>query len=105
MFVKVTTSYHDLEFKADMPKGVILEVTKERAEVLMNAGKAVEFNFPAPAKPKKAEETLEVKVEEVAPVEDINTVPEEQATEETSDKKESDEDKWSEPKATETVGE
>lgn len=60
MFVKTIANYHDLEFKSDMPKGVILDVTPERASVLKDAGMAVDFDFKNVIKEeKKIEKTIE----------------------------------------------
>ena len=60
MFVKTIANYHDLEFKSDMPKGVILDVTPERASVLKDAGMAVDFDFKKEIKEeKKIEKTIE----------------------------------------------
>ena len=60
MFVKTIANYHDLEFKSDMPKGVILDVTPERASVLKDAGMAVDFDFKDVIKEeKKIEKTIE----------------------------------------------
>ena len=75
MFVKTIANYHDLEFKSDMPKGVILDVTPERASVLKDAGMAVDFDFKKEIKEEKkiekpiketvVEEPKEAVVEEV----------------------------------------
>ena len=60
MFVKTIANYHDLEFKSDMPKGVILDVTPERASVLKDAGMAIDFDFKKEIKEeKKIEKTIE----------------------------------------------
>ena len=79
MFVKVTTRYKDTQFAAELPAGVILEVSDERAAALINAKVAEEFAFPAPeAKPKnkKSEETkVEIKEEDIVAVEETNDVP------------------------------
>ena len=65
MFVITIANYHDLEFKSDMPKGVILDVTPERATVLKNAGMAVDFDFKKVIKEeKKIEKTVEETVVE-----------------------------------------
>lgn len=66
MFVKTIANYHDLEFKSDMPKGVILDVTPERASVLKDAGMAVDFDFKNVIKEEKKIEktTEEVVIEE-----------------------------------------
>ena len=37
MFVKVTTRYKDTQFAAELPAGVILEVSDERAAALIKA--------------------------------------------------------------------
>lgn len=99
MFVKVTTRYRDKMLNAELPEGVILEVNDERAEVLINAKKAVKINLAevkaAQSKNKKSEEIAEdTKVEE--PVAEEATASTDAITEE---------DKWTEPKATETTGE
>lgn len=75
MFVITVANYHDLEFKSDMPKGVILDVTPERATVLKNAGMAVDFDFKKDIKEEKkiekpiketvVEEPKEAVIEEV----------------------------------------
>lgn len=75
MFVITVANYHDLEFKSDMPKGVILDVTPERATVLKNAGMAVDFDFKKVIKEEKkiekpiketvVEEPKEAVIEEV----------------------------------------
>ena len=75
MFVITIANYHDLEFKSDMPKGVILDVTPERATVLKNAGMAVDFDFKKDIKEEKkiekpiketvVEEPKEAVIEEV----------------------------------------
>lgn len=75
MFVKTIANYHDLEFKSDMPKGVILDVTPERASVLKDAGMAVDFDFKKEIKEEKkiekpiketvVEEPKEAVIEEV----------------------------------------
>jgi hypothetical protein len=95
MFVKVTTRYKDSQLLAELPVGVILEVTDERAEALIKAEVAEEFIFSAPKANKKnkseetkAEEVQEPVVEE--PVQETETPTE---------------DAWKEPEATETTGE
>ena len=75
MFVITVANYHDLEFKSDMPKGVILDVTPERASVLKDAGMAVDFDFKKDIKEEKkiekpiketvVEEPKEAVIEEV----------------------------------------
>ena len=99
MFVKVTTRYRDKMLNAELPEGVILEVSDERAEVLINAEKAVKINLTevkaTQSKNKKSEEIAEeIKVEE--PVAEEATAPTDTIIKE---------DKWTEPKATETTGE
>lgn len=97
MFVKVTTRYKDSQLVAELPEGVILEVSDERAEALIKAEVAEEFTFPAAKATKKNNKSEETKVEEPiveAPVEEEVVQPEAEA-----------EDKWVEPAATETTGE
>ena len=94
MFVKVTTRYKDSQLLAELPAGVILEVSDERATVLINAKVAEEFTFPAAKATKKNNKSEETKVEEPiveAPAEEV--------------KEPEAEDKWVEPAATETTGE
>lgn len=74
MFVKTIANYHDLEFKSDMPKGVILDVTPERASVLKDAGMAVDFDFK---KEIKEEKKIEKAVEETVAKEPKEAVVEE----------------------------
>ena len=74
MFVITVANYHDLEFKSDMPKGVILDVTPERATVLKNAGMAVDFDFK---KVFKEENKIEKTVEETVAEEPKEAVVEE----------------------------
>lgn len=96
MFVKVTTRYKDTQFAAELPAGVILEVSDERAAALIKATVAEEFNFPA-TKATKKNKSEETKVEEPiieAPVEEEVVQPEAET-----------EDKLVEPTATETTGE
>ena len=96
MFVKVTTRYRDSVLAAELPVGVILEVSDERAETLIKAEVAEEFNFPA-TKAKNKNKSEETKVEEPiveAPVEEKVEQPEAET-----------EDKWVEPTATEATGE
>lgn len=94
MFVKVTTRYKDSQLVAELPAGVILEVTDERAEALIKAEVAEVFTFSAPKanKKNKSEEIVEeVKPEEPAVKETVESteVPEEEVK----------------PEATETTGE
>ena len=94
MFVKVTTRYKDSQLVAELPEGVILEVSDERAEALIKAEVAEEFTFPAAKATKKNNKSEETKVEEPiveAPAEEV--------------KEPEAEDKWVEPTATETTGE
>lgn len=94
MFVKVTTRYKDSQLVAELPEGVILEVSDERAEALIKAEVAEEFTFPAAKAAKKNNKSEETKVEEPiveAPAEEV--------------KEPEAEDKWVEPTATETTGE
>ena len=94
MFVKVTTRYRDSVLVAELPEGVILEVSDERAEALIKAEVAEEFQFPTTKATKKNNKSEETKVEEPiieAPAEEVKD-PEA-------------EDKWVEPTATETTGE
>lgn len=107
MFVKVTTRYKDSQLIAELPAGVILEVSDERAEALIKAQVAEEFIFSAPkaTKKNKSEETkVEIKEEQIIEVEETNEVP---ANAEVVDTVEvvSTEDGWKEPEATETTGE
>lgn len=95
MFVKVTTKYKDTQFTAELPAGVILEVSDERAAALINAKVAEEFTFSAP-KANKKNKSEEI-VEEVQP-EVVEENPVEQTEAPT-------EDGWKEPTATETTGE
>ena len=74
MFIKTIANYHDLEFKSDMPKGVILDVTPERASVLKDAGMAVDFDFK---KEIKEEKKIEKAVEETVAKEPKEAVVEE----------------------------
>ena len=109
MFVKVTTRYKDTQFAAELPVGVILEVSDERAVALINAKVAEEFTFPASeAKPKnkKSEETkVEIKEEDIVAVEETNEVPAEAEVVDTVEVITKEEDAWKEPEATETTGE
>lgn len=73
MFVKVITRYKDKEFNCELPAGVILDVTNERANVLKSAGKAVDFEFTAKPEIKiknKKEQEVKVVAEE-AKVEEV----------------------------------
>ena len=102
MFVKVTTRYKDSQLVAELPEGVILEVSDERAEALIKAEVAEEFTFPAAKATKKNNKSEETKVEEPiieAPVEEEVSQPE------VEEPKAEAEDKWVEPTATETTGE
>ena len=94
MFVKVTTRYKDSQLVAELPEGVILEVSDERAEALIKAEVAEEFTFPAAKATKKNNKSEETKVEDP-----IVEAPAEEVKEPES------EDKWVEPTATETTGE
>ena len=109
MFVKVTTRYKDSQILAELPAGVILEVSDERATVLINAKVAEEFNFPATEakqKNKKSEETkVEIKEEDIIAVEETNEVPAEAEVVDTVEVITKEEDAWKEPEATETTGE
>jgi hypothetical protein len=109
MFVKVTTRYRDSKLLSELPAGVILEVSDERATALINAKVAEEFTFPAPeAKPKnkKSEETkVEIKEEDIVAVEETNEVPAEAEVVDTVEVITKEEDAWKEPEATETTGE
>ena len=91
MFVITVANYHDLEFKSDMPKGVILDVTPERATVLKDAGMAVDFDFKSTIKEEnKIEKTVkETVVEEPkeAVVEEVKEQEAVAAEEETQAKK------------------
>lgn len=95
MFVKVTTRYRDSQLSAELPAGVILEVSDERGSQLINAKVAEEFAFSAP-KANKKNKSEEI-VEEVQP-EVVEETPVEQTEVPT-------EDGWKEPTATETTGE
>lgn len=108
MFVKVTTRYKDSQLSAELPVGVILEVSDERAETLIKAEVAEEFNFPATkAKNKnKSEETkVEIKEEEIVAVEETNEVPADAEVVDTVEVTTKEDDGWKEPEATETTGE
>lgn len=109
MFVKVTTRYKDSQLSSELPAGVILEVSEERAEALIKAAVAEEFTFPASeAKPKnkKSEETkVEIKEEDIVAVEETNEVPAEAEVVDTVEVITKEEDAWKEPEATETTGE
>ncbi len=97
MFVKIITRYRDSVLAAELPIGVILEVSEDRANTLIKAGVAEEFNFPAAKATKKNNKSEETKVEEPiveTPVEEEVIQPETET-----------EDKWVEPTATETTGE
>ena len=97
MFVKVTTRYKDSQLASELPAGVILEVSDERAEALIKAKVAEEFQFPAAKATKKNNKSEETKVEEPiveTPVEEKVEQPEVET-----------EDKWVEPTATEATGE
>lgn len=96
MFVKVITKYKDTQFAAELPAGVILEVSDDRASALIKAKVAEEFIFPAVKATKKNNKSEEPKVEEVQEP----TV--EEAVQETESPAE---DTWKEPEATETTGE
>ena len=94
MFVKVTTRYKDSQLVAELPEGVILEVSDERAEALIKAAVAEEFTFPAAKATKKNNKSEETKVEDPIVEDPAEEVKEPEA-----------EDKWVEPTATETTGE
>lgn len=108
MFVKVTTRYRDTQLSAELPAGVILEVSDERAEALVKAKVAEEFNFPATKATKKnnkSEETkVEIKEEEIVNVEETNEIPADAEVVDTVEVTPA-EDGWKEPTATETTGE
>lgn len=99
MFVKVTNKYRDMLLRSELPAGVILEVTDDRAQALIKAEVAEEFNFPAPkAKKTKSEETkVEVKEEEPVVEETIEIVAEAKFEVASTD------DGWRKPEATETA--
>lgn len=99
MFVKVINKYRDMFLRAELPVGVILEVTDDRAEALIKAEVAEEFNFSAPkAKKNKSEETkVEVKEEASVIEETIEIVAE--ATPEVAPA----DDGWRKPEVTETA--
>lgn len=108
MFVKVTTRYKDSQLIAELPAGVILEVTDERAEALIKAQVAEEFIFSAPkaTKKNKSEETkVEIKEEEIVAVEETNEVPADAEVVDTVEVITKEDDGWKEPEATETTGE
>lgn len=109
MFVKVTTRYKDTQFAAELPAGVILEVSEERAEALIKAKVAEEFNFPATKATKKnnkSEETkVEIKEEDVVKVEETNEVPADAEVVDTVEVVTKEDNGWKEPEATETTGE
>jgi high-affinity K+ transport system ATPase subunit B len=110
MFVKVTTRYKDSQLLAELPAGVILEVSDERARALIDAKVAEEFTFPASEakqKNKKSEETkVEIKEEDIVAVEETNEVPAEAEVVDTTEvTTKEEEDAWKEPEATETTGE
>ena len=108
MFVKVTTIYRDSQLSAELPQGVILEVSDDRAKTLIKAEVAEEFNFPATkaTKNKKSEETkVEIKEEEIIAVEETNDVPADAEVVDTVEVITKEEDAWTDPKATETTGE
>jgi hypothetical protein len=94
MFVKVTTRYKDSQLSAELPTGVILEVSDERAEALIKANVAEGFTFPAAKATKKNNKSEETKVEDPIVEDPAEEVKEPEA-----------EDKWVEPTATETTGE
>ena len=108
MFVKVTTRYRDSVLAAELPAGVILEVSDDRAKTLIKAEVAEEFTFPA-AKAKnknRSEETkVEIKEEEIIAVEETNDVPADAEVVDTVEVITKEEDAWTDPKATETTGE
>ena len=109
MFVKVTTRYRDSQLSAELPEGVILEVSEDRAGALIRANVAEEFNFPAAKATKKnnkSEETkVEIKEEEIVAVEETNEVPADAEIVKTVEVITKEEDAWKEPEATETTGE
>lgn len=108
MFVKVTTRYKDSQLLAELPAGVILEVSDERAEALIKAKVAEEFNFPATeakTKNKKSETKVEVKEEENIKVEETNEAPADTEIVDTAEVTTKEDDGWKEPEATETTGE
>ena len=108
MFVKVTTRYKDSQLLAELPAGVILEVSDERAEALIKAKVAEEFNFPATeakTKNKKSETKVEIKEKEIVDVEETNEVPADAEVVDTVEVITKEEDGWKEPEATETTGE
>lgn len=80
MFVKITTRYKDTQFNAELPEGVILEVTEERAKVLIGAKKAVEFTFPATeaqTKQEKSEDTVvKIDVNDIKKFDLVDEIPE-----------------------------
>lgn len=100
MFVKITNKYRDMLLRSELPAGVILEVTDDRAQALIKAEVAEEFNFPAPkAKKTKSEETkVEVKEEEDIVSEETTEVVAEAEPEVAST-----DDGWRKPEATETA--
>lgn len=95
MFVKIITRYRDSVLAAELPAGVILEVSDDRASVLIKAKVAEEFTFSTP-KANKKNKSEEI-VEEVKP-----EVVEEIPVKQTEDPSEAE---WKEPTATETTGE
>lgn len=107
MFVKVITRYRDSVLAVELPAGVILEVSDDRAKTLIKAEVAEEFNFPATkAKNKKSEETkVEIKEEEIVTVEETNEVPADAEVVDTVEVITKEDDGWKEPEATETTGE
>jgi high-affinity K+ transport system ATPase subunit B len=109
MFVKVTTRYRDSQLSSELPAGVILEVSDERAEALIKADVAAEFTFPvtkASKKNNKSEETkVEIKEKDIIAVEETNDIPADAEVVDTVEVIPAEEDAWKEPEATETTGE
>lgn len=62
MYVKIIENYRDSKMNLELvPKNVILEVTKERANELIKAGVAEEYIFSIP----KIETTVDMKPVEI----------------------------------------
>ena len=80
MFVKVTTRYKDSQLSAELPVGVILEVSDERAETLIKAKVAEKFNFPATeaqTKKEKSEDTVvKIDVNDIKKFDLVDEIPE-----------------------------
>lgn len=108
MFVKVTTKYKDTQLSSELPAGVILEVSDERASALINANVAENFQFPvtkAKNKNKSEETKVEIKEEEIIAIEETNEVPADAEIVDAVEVITNEEDAWKDPEATETTGE